>query len=47
MSGGRAAIILSTARWSGSVVVHPTIAGSIGSPEDYSGSGGTVQYNDI
>ena len=47
MGGGRAAIILSIARWSGSVVVHPTITCSIGSPEDDGGSGGTVQYNDI
>ena len=47
MSGGRAAIILSLGRWSGCAVVHPTITGSIGSPEDDGGSGGLVQYDDI
>ena len=45
MSGGRAAIILSLARWSGSVVVHPTITGSIGSPIDVSGSRGGAQHD--
>ena len=45
MGGGRAAIILSLARWRGGAIVNQTITCSIGSPEDDGGRGGLVQHD--